>query len=852
MASSSQPSEKLKIKQEDGRDVRANKPPVPENKNALHKKPAEGVQRIKGQEQDECSPKALLCVFGGELQAGRRTINKIHKESSSGKEELGPVNNLGEFSTVSKSRRREIRKPSHPLETAPQEDNMSVKQDNKEPCWAGGHVPVMSGSGGKASRSKDEKNMQQAPNNEKTVTKTSGDSVEEDSKPMLDSKQSYKLSKPEYELEPQQISNVKKTVAETGNKATYSTRELSKTVITSKYVHTGSRYQNELYQGSNDSHLPVKEKTDVQQNKMFWKENYGPKHRFKSSCSQIGEHKNIQVSPTQLSKTSNWNTLASQSKKQYWKSEAHWRLVSGDSKYEGKETKQNNNDRKPFVNSFRTGTKQKNIAKDKCIPATLSNAQSEAAEKFVNFQKTAIAEPTREPVFTDDSETDQKCTEHKKEFPSENDRSNMEDGGPLVTYSQEDSIRNHKLSEMMEMSASTMEFVTYPPHFYNQKMNDYAKHRTSNPKPTHCFTRSTGNISYSNNLYDVSLERRTNAARDKKPSVERVQDKTWSYGSLQDYKWGKRLQNMGRGTYVPIFSSSFKSDSFTKQFTNCISQDVPMNFPKYLEDGFIDTHCHLDMLYSKTSFRGTFSEFRKRYSSTFPKEFQGCIADFCDPRSLRNNLWEYLLKEDMVWGAFGCHPHFASYYTDHHERNLMQAMRHPKSIAFGEIGLDYSYKCHTEIPKQHEVFERQLNLAVSLRKPLVIHCRDADGDLLEIMKKCVPKDYKIHRHCFTGRYSVIEPFLDYFPNLMVGFTALMSYPSANEARDSVRKIPLNRIVVETDAPYFLPRQVPKCVSQFSHPGLALHTVKEIACLKEMSLPATLAVLRQNTNKIYDL
>ncbi|XP_013931420.1 PREDICTED: putative deoxyribonuclease TATDN2 [Thamnophis sirtalis] len=780
MASSSQPSEKLKIKQEDGRDVRANKPPVPENKNALHKKPAEGVQRIKGQEQDEGSPKALLCVFGGELQA-ERTINKIHKESSSGKEELGPVNNLGEFSTVSKSRRGEIRKPSHPLETAPQEDNMSVKQDNKELCWAGGHVPVMSGSGGKASRSKDEKNMQQAPNNEKTVTKTSGDSVEEDSKPMLDSKQSYKLSKPEYELEPQQISNVKKTVTETGNKAIYSTRELSKTVITSKYVHSGS----------------------------------------------------------------------SQSKKQYWKSEAHWRLVSGDSKYEGKETKQNNNDRKPFANNFRTGTKQKNIAKDKCIPATLSNAQSEAAEKFV-FQKTAIAEPTREPVFTDDSETDQKCTEHKKEFPSENDRSNMEDGGPLVTYSQEDSIRNHKLSEMMEMSASTMEFVTYPPHFYNQKMNDYAKHRTSNPKPTHCFTRSTGNISYSNNLYDVSLERRTNAAKDKKPSVERVQDKTWSYGSLQDYKWGKRPQNMGRGTYVPIFSSSFKSDSFTKQFTNCIGQDVPMNFPKYLEDGFIDTHCHLDMLYSKTSFRGTFSEFRKRYSSTFPKEFQGCIADFCDPRTLKNNLWEDLLKEDMVWGAFGCHPHFASYYTDHHERNLMQAMRHPKSIAFGEIGLDYSYKCRTEIPKQHEVFERQLNLAVSLRKPLVIHCRDADGDLLEIMKKCVPKDYKIHRHCFTGCYSVIEPFLDYFPNLMVGFTALMSYPSANEVRDSVRKIPLNRIVVETDAPYFLPRQVPKCVSQFSHPGLALHTVKEIACLKEMSLSATLAVLRQNTNKMYDL
>lgn len=197
--------------------------------------------------------------------------------------------------------------------------------------------------------------------------------------------------------------------------------------------------------------------------------------------------------------------------------------------------------------------------------------------------------------------------------------------------------------------------------------------------------------------------------------MESVQEKVWSYGSLRDYEGKRRPQNMQRGTYVPIFSSSCKSDSFTH---NCVDQDLAMNLPKYLEGGFIDTHCHLDMLYSKTSFRGTFSEFRRRYSSTFPKEFEGCIADFCDPRTLKNNLWEDLLKEDMVWGAFGCHPHFACYYTGLHEINIMQTMRHPKSIAFGEIGLDYSYKCRTEIPKQHEVFERQLNLAVSLRKQL--------------------------------------------------------------------------------------------------------------------------------------
>lgn len=65
----------------------------------------------------------------------------------------------------------------------------------------------------------------------------------------------------------------------------------------------------------------------------------------------------------------------------------------------------------------------------------------------------------------------------------------------------------------------------------------------------------------------------------------------------------------------------------------------------------------------------------------------------------------------------------------------------------------------------------------------------------------------VSRHCFTNSYQVIEPFLKEFPNLYVGFTALITYVKATEARDALRHIPLDRIVLETDAPYFLPRQV---------------------------------------------
>ncbi|CAL1608972.1 unnamed protein product [Knipowitschia caucasica] len=269
--------------------------------------------------------------------------------------------------------------------------------------------------------------------------------------------------------------------------------------------------------------------------------------------------------------------------------------------------------------------------------------------------------------------------------------------------------------------------------------------------------------------------------------------------------------------------------------------------------GFVDTHCHLDMLYAKLCFAGSFTSFRRKYWRSFGAEFEGCIADFCNPRVMvRERIWEELLNEDKVWGAFGCHPHFSKDYTNKQESDIMAAMRHPKAVAFGEIGLDYSHKNSTDSTQQKMVLERQLKLAVAMKKPLVIHCRDADDDLLPILTKCVPRDYKIHRHCFTNAFPVIEPFLEAFPNLYVGFTSLITYSSATQARGAVRRIPLERIVLETDAPYFLPRQVSKSVCRFSHPGMGIHTLQEISLLKGADMSTVLSTIRHNTHQLYGI
>ncbi|XP_008057838.1 putative deoxyribonuclease TATDN2 [Carlito syrichta] len=490
-----------------------------------------------------------------------------------------------------------------------------------------------------------------------------------------------------------------------------------------------------------------------------------------------------------------------------------------------------------------------------CDRRVIIDPPEKPSEEPLGDRRTVIDKCSPPLEFLDDSDSHLEIQKHKDrevviEQPSSGSDWSDVDEISTVRFSQEEPVAL-KLSAVPEPSSFTTDYVMYPPHLYSSPWCDYASYWTRSPKSSgyHSVGSSSDTAqaggSSRNLLSDYSPNSTVSSqktSRDLEATEEgRSQNsRSFHFSRSSDEKEVKEKR-------------TFQEEMPPRPCGGHASSSLPRSHRELsLEEGFIDTHCHLDMLYSKLSFKGTFTKFRKIYSSSFPKEFQGCISDFCDPRTLTDCLWEELLKEDLVWGAFGCHPHFARYYSESQERNLLQALRHPKAVAFGEMGLDYSYKCTTPVPEQHKVFERQLQLAVSLKKPLVIHCREADEDLLDIMKKFVPSDYKIHRHCFTGSYPVIEPLLKYFPNMSVGFTAVLTYSSAWEAREALKQIPLERIIVETDAPYFLPRQVPKSLCQYAHPGLALHTVREIARIKDQPLSRTLAILRENTSRLYNL
>ncbi|KAJ7779239.1 hydrolase [Mycena metata] len=279
----------------------------------------------------------------------------------------------------------------------------------------------------------------------------------------------------------------------------------------------------------------------------------------------------------------------------------------------------------------------------------------------------------------------------------------------------------------------------------------------------------------------------------------------------------------------------------------------------------VDTHTHL---------ASTFEAYRHKYpagdyTTVFdfvrglyvPAGVQQIVDVWCEApvRPLWREFADSALTEDdrqKLWGGvgywfvMGVHPHEARLYTDAVEADIIEAMAHPRCVGWGEMGLDYHYD-NSPRPVQQEVFARQLRCAVRLNKPLTIHTREADEDTERILKEIVPKEHRIHIHCFTDSPTFAQRLLDWFPNLYIGITGVITYTTNQDTSTTVRNMfssPASslppdasttadasttlsravadlslsatsedkklRILLETDAPYMVPAPI------YALPGLA--------------------------------
>ncbi|MCB0348438.1 MAG: TatD family hydrolase [Bdellovibrionales bacterium] len=190
-----------------------------------------------------------------------------------------------------------------------------------------------------------------------------------------------------------------------------------------------------------------------------------------------------------------------------------------------------------------------------------------------------------------------------------------------------------------------------------------------------------------------------------------------------------------------------------------------------------------------------------------------------------------------VFCTLGIHPHDANLYTDEVEKKIISRLSSPEVVAVGEIGLDYYYK-NSAIDIQKKVFKRQLEIAQEHKLPIEIHTRDAEEDTIEILKSVGPTWTGV-LHCFTGTQFLADKALKL--GLDISVSGVVTFKSADSLREVIKSVPLDRLHVETDAPFLAP--VPMRGKK-NQPAFVIHTATFLANLKGVELE----VLKQQVHR----
>ena len=201
---------------------------------------------------------------------------------------------------------------------------------------------------------------------------------------------------------------------------------------------------------------------------------------------------------------------------------------------------------------------------------------------------------------------------------------------------------------------------------------------------------------------------------------------------------------------------------------------------------------------------------------------------------------------DQLYATIGWHPTEAGTYDEAVEAYLLDKLRHPKVVALGEIGLDYHWMT---APKdvQERVFRRQIQLSKELNLPFVVHTRDALDDTYEIIKSEAVGSRGGIMHSYSGSLEMAERFIEL--GMMISFSGVVTFKKATDIQEAAQSLPLNKILVETDAPYLAP--VPKRGRE-NKTAYTRYVVEKISELRGLTVEEVAQATYDNAKKVFGL
>lgn len=251
----------------------------------------------------------------------------------------------------------------------------------------------------------------------------------------------------------------------------------------------------------------------------------------------------------------------------------------------------------------------------------------------------------------------------------------------------------------------------------------------------------------------------------------------------------------------------------------------------------IDSHCHLE-------YKGLVED----QAGVLDRARQAGVGGFLSI-STRQREWAQVIataeREADVWASVGIHPHEADGHADMGEAALLEAAAHPRVIAIGETGLDYYYDKSDRLVQQ-DLFRRHIAVSRATGLPIIIHTRDAEADTAAILQDEMEKGaFPALIHCFTASADFARIVLDL--GLTISLSGIVTFKNASDLQVIAARIPEDRLLVETDAPFLAP--VPNR-GKVCEPAFVADTARFVAELRGVSPEALAAATSKNFMKLF--
>lgn len=246
----------------------------------------------------------------------------------------------------------------------------------------------------------------------------------------------------------------------------------------------------------------------------------------------------------------------------------------------------------------------------------------------------------------------------------------------------------------------------------------------------------------------------------------------------------------------------------------------------------VDTHCHvLSSLYDNID---------DVINRAVLNGVKMIIVNGCDSKSNKEVL-KLVKKYDIVYGALGIHPEEVDNYNDKDIEFISEHINDDKIIAVGEIGLDYHYDYDKD--KQIDIFKKQLDIAVSFNKPVIIHSRDSIQDTYNIIKEY---NLKGIMHCYSGSVEMAREFNKI--GFLLGIGGIVTFKNSKKLVEVIKDISIEYIVLETDSPYLAPEPYR---GHDNEPAYVKKVAEKIAEIKEINYSDVCRITTDNVRRLFD-